>query len=329
MLRIGIFGVGHLGKIHARILRELNDTFEVTGFYDPSDESAGFAVNELGLKRFEDPTQLINACDCIDIVTPTIHHFQIAAQAIRKSKHVFIEKPVTQTVEEAKTLMQLAAEAAVTIQVGHVERFNPAFTAALPFIHKPLFIEIHRLAQYNPRGTDVSVVLDLMIHDLDIVLSVVKSPVRRVSANGVAVVSETPDIANARIEFANGCVANLTASRISQINMRKARLFQRNAYISVDFLDKTVEVIHQNETILTPEALQFQLGTNGSAKSFVLEKPVVPNSNAIREELCAFAGAIHTKSTPAVSIEDAYHSMKLAAQIMDKLRVTGVVPAES
>jgi predicted dehydrogenase len=323
MLRIGIFGVGHLGKIHARILRELKDTFEVTGFYDPSDEASTYVETHLGIKRFKDIESLIDASDCVDIVTPTVYHFDIASKAIRKSKHVFIEKPVTQTVDEAKMLMQLAAEASVQVQIGHVERFNPAFICSLPYINRPMFIEIHRLAQYNPRGTDVSVVLDLMIHDLDIVLSVVKSNIKRVSANGVAVVSDTPDIANARIEFDNGCVANLTASRISQINMRKTRLFQRNAYISVDFLEKTVEVIHQNKEILSDNVQQFDLGTNGNSKVFSIEKPAVPPSNAIQEELLAFAEAIRTNGTPPVSIEDAYHSMELAAQIMERLKITG------
>lgn len=323
MLKVGIFGVGHLGKIHARLLKELPTTFEIIGFFDPSDLAAKAVEEQFGLKRFTDADLLIDRCDCIDIVTPTINHFEIAVKAIKSSKHVFIEKPVTQTVEEAKALMLLAEEASVHVQVGHVERFNPAFITALPYIDRPMFIEIHRLAQYNPRGTDVSVVLDLMIHDLDIILSVVKSNIKRVAATGVAVISDTPDIANARIEFDNGCVANLTASRISQINMRKSRFFQRNAYISVDFLDKEVEVIHQNEEVLSTNVRHFDLGNSGNSKKFAIEKPEVIPTNAIQEELLAFASAIQTNTIPLVSIEDAFRSMELAAQIMDRLKVNG------
>ena len=214
MLKVGVLGAGHLGKIHIRLLLELNDKFEFVGFYDPSDNNAAAAIESYNIKRFETIDELLDAVDCVDIVTPTISHFDCASKALRKSKHVFIEKPVTETVEEAKILSDLAHEAGVKVQVGHVERFNPAFQAAVPFLNNPMFIETHRLAQFNPRGTDVPVVLDLMIHDLDAILSVVKSGVKRISASGVSVVSDTPDIANARIEFDNGCVANLTASRI-------------------------------------------------------------------------------------------------------------------
>lgn len=318
-----------MGKIHTRILNDLKETFHVVGFYDPSDAAAKWAEENYGLQRYTDPDALIDLCDCVDIVTPTIAHFELAARAIRKSRHVFIEKPVTQTVEEAKTLMQLASEASVQVQVGHVERFNPAFVAALPYINRPMFIEIHRLAMYNPRGTDVSVILDLMIHDIDIILSVVKSNIKRVAANGVAVVSDSPDIANARIEFDNGCVANLTASRISQLNMRKTRLFQRNAYISVDFLEKEVEVIHQNAETLSPNTRRFDLGFDGKSKIFSIEKPVIHPTNAIEEELLAFAKSVQSNETPLVCIEDAYRSMELAVQVMERLKITGVGNGEN
>jgi predicted dehydrogenase len=225
MLKVGVLGAGHLGKIHIRLLLELSDQYEFIGFYDPSPEQASAISAEFGIRSFSTIEALIDAVDVVDIVTPTLAHYDCAAQALKASKHVFIEKPLTETLEEAKTLINLAHEANVKVQVGHVERFNPAFQAALPYLNKPMFIETHRLAQFNPRGCDVPVVLDLMIHDLDIILSVVKSGVRRVSASGVAVVSDTPDIANARIEFDNGCVANLTASRISLKNMRKSRFY--------------------------------------------------------------------------------------------------------
>lgn len=321
MLKIGLLGVGHLGKIHLRLISELSAIYELTGFYDPDSEIV-IPEEFSAVRRFDSVDELIAASDCVDIVTPTIHHFELAAKAIRRSKHVFIEKPVTQTVDEAKTLMQLAAEAGVQVQVGHVERFNPAFISALPYINRPMFIEVHRLAQYNPRGTDVSVVLDLMIHDLDLVLSVVKSNIKRVAANGVAVISDSADIANARVEFDNGCVANLTASRISKMNMRKVRMFQRNGYIAVDLLDKTVEIIHHNDEVLSSNAMTFTLGENENAKKFTIEKPGVPVSNAIRDELSAFAQCITNNEIPPVSIEDAYRSMELATLIIDRLKTT-------
>lgn len=325
MLKIGLFGIGHLGKIHGRLIKELNDRFELVGFYDPNDINAKFAMEEMGLKRFNSVDELLSLVDAIDIVTPTINHFEVASKAIRSSKHVFIEKPVTQTNEEAKKLRLLAEEANVKVQVGHVERFNPAFKHAKEFINTPLFIETHRLAQYNPRGTDVPVVLDLMIHDLDIILSVVKSTVRRISASGVAVVSETPDITNARIEFDNGCVANLTASRISLKNMRKSRFFQKDAYISIDFLTKESEIVKMTtlETEPDPFDIVFDLGEGKAKKKIEIFKPEIAASNAIKEELNAFADCIEQDTVPIVSIEDGEYALNVALQIMDKLQKNG------
>mgnify|MGYP002822408853 CR=1 FL=1 len=245
MLKIGVIGAGHLGKIHIKLIKESNDEYELVGFYDVNPENAQKVAKEFQITPYDDIDKLIDDCQVVDIVTPTLSHYDCASKALKKSKHVFIEKPLTNTVEEAKKLMLLAEEANVKVQVGHVERFNPAFLAAKEYITRPMFIETHRLAQFNPRGTDVSVVLDLMIHDLDIILSLVKANIRKISASGVAVVSNTPDIANARIEFDNGCVANLTASRISLKNMRKSRFFQKDAYISVDFLEKEVQIVIQ------------------------------------------------------------------------------------
>lgn len=325
MLKIGLFGLGHLGKIHAKLILELSDLYEFVGFYDPNDANAEFASNEMGLKRYTDIKTLIDAVDVIDIVTPTISHFDIASVAIRNSKHVFIEKPVTQTNEEAKKLRLLAQEAEVKVQVGHVERFNPAFKNALPYINNPMFIETHRLAQYNPRGTDVPVVLDLMIHDLDIILSSVKSTVRRISASGVAVVSETPDITNARLEFDNGCVANLTASRISLKNMRKSRFFQKDAYISIDFLSKEAEIVKMTtlETKPDPFDILFDLGEGKAKKKIEIFKPDVAASNAIKEELETFAQSIENDTVPIVSIEDGEYALNIALQIMEKLKLNG------
>ncbi|MFN5149473.1 MAG: Gfo/Idh/MocA family oxidoreductase [Flavobacteriia bacterium] len=324
MLKIGVFGAGHLGKIHIRLILELKDEFELVGFYDPSDDAAEEAILSFGIKRFENVQDLLDAVDCVDIVTPTLSHFELASQALRKSKHVFIEKPVTETVEEARMLMGLAREADVKVQVGHVERFNPAFQAAVPYFNKPMFIETHRLAQFNPRGTDVPVVLDLMIHDLDIILSVVRSGIKRISASGVAVVSDTPDITNARIEFDNGCVANLTASRISMKNMRKSRFFQKDAYISVDFLTKELEVVRlediQGEP--TPFDVVFDLGEGKPIKKVYFDKPEIGATNAIKEELQTFCSAIMNDSIPIVPIEDGYTALDVAHKILDKLKIT-------
>jgi predicted dehydrogenase len=321
MLKIGLFGVGHLGKIHARLISELNDKFEFVGFFDPNNNNAVNAETNLGLKRFLDINELLGLVDCIDIVTPTLSHFDIAATAIRQSKHIFIEKPITQTDEEAKKLVSLANEAGVTVQIGHVERFNPAFKAAEPYIKFPLFIETHRLAQYNPRGTDVPVVLDLMIHDIDIILSTVKSPVKRLSASGVAVVSDTHDITNARLEFENGCVANLTASRISLKNMRKSRFFQKDAYISVDFLEQKMEVVKMTTLKTEPDPFDivFDLGEGKEKKKIEIFNPTLEPSNAIKEELINFHQSISNESTPTVSIIDGYNALSVANQIMDKI----------
>lgn len=325
MLKIGLFGLGHLGKIHAKLILELKDVYEFVGFYDPNDEHAAYAESTFGLKRFETIESLVKEVDAIDIVTPTPSHFEVASLAIRNSKHVFVEKPVTQTNEEAKKLRLLAQEAEVRVQVGHVERFNPAFKHALPYINNPMFIETHRLAQYNPRGTDVPVVLDLMIHDLDIILSTVKSSVRRISASGVAVVSETPDITNARIEFDNGCVANLTASRISLKNMRKSRFFQKDAYISIDFLEKKSEIVKMTtlQTEPDPFDIVFDLGEGKPKKKIEIFKPEISTSNAIKEELETFAQSIVNETVPIVSIEDGEYALNVALQIMEKLKLNG------
>lgn len=321
MLKVGVLGAGHLGKIHIRLLLELKEKFTFVGFYDPSEANAQAAIEQYGVKRFESMDDLLDAVDCIDIVTPTLSHFDCASRALRKSKHVFIEKPVTETVDEARILISLAQEAGVKVQVGHVERFNPAFQAALPYLNNPMFIETHRLAQFNPRGTDVPVVLDLMIHDLDAILSVVKSGVKRISASGVAVVSDTPDIANARIEFDNGCVANLTSSRISMKNMRKSRFFQKDAYISVDFLTKEMEVVRMQDVDGEPDPFDvvFDMGNGKAPKKILFDKPEIPGSNAILDELSSFADAIVNDTVPIVPLEDGYRALDVAQRIMDKL----------
>jgi len=331
MLKIGVLGAGHLGKIHIRLLLELKERYEFVGFYDPSDDNAKSAIDQFDIKRFDDMDALLDAVDCIDIVTPTISHFDCASKALRKSKHVFIEKPVTETVEEAKALELLAHEAGVKVQVGHVERFNPAFQAAIPYINNPMFIETHRLAQFNPRGTDVPVVLDLMIHDLDAILSVVKSGVKKISASGVAVVSDTPDIANARIEFDNGCVANLTASRISMKNMRKSRFFQKDAYISVDFLTKEMEVVRMENVEGEPDPFDMilELGDGKPSKKILFDKPTISDSNAIKEELATFCDAIETDTRPIVSIEDGKAALEVAHLIVERIKASGSITVDN
>ena len=321
-MKIGVLGAGHLGKIHIKCIQE-SGQFDLVGFYDPDPENATGVAERFGIRRFESSDALIDASQIVDIVTPTVSHFDCASRALRQARHVFIEKPLTTTLSEARKLIELAREANVKVQVGHVERFNPAFIAARPFFDNPMFIETHRLAQFNPRGTDVPVILDLMIHDLDIVLSVVNSPVRKISASGVAVVSDTPDIANARLEFNNGCVANLTASRISMKNMRKSRFFQKDGYIAVDFLDKETEIYRMKdvETDPDPLAMVLDLGPGKTKKQIWAEKPQVKPINAIKTELETFLESIEKNTEPLVTIQDGYNSLDLAYQIMEKIDI--------
>ena len=319
MLKIGVIGAGHLGKIHLRLLKEIT-TAKLIGFFDHNKEISKKIESEFGIQSFDNVEDLIDQSDAIDIVTPTLSHFEYAVMALKKSKPIFVEKPVTHTVAEGKKLLSLAIEAGVKVQVGHVERFNPAFLAAKDFLQQPLFIETHRLAEFNPRGTDVPVVHDLMIHDIDIVLSVVKSPVKRIMASGVAVVSDTPDIANARLEFDNGCVANLTASRISLKSMRKSRFFQRDAYISVDFLKKKTEVVRLKN--LTGEAspldVTIDLGKKGT-KIIYFDQPKIEENNAIKMELEQFIQAIETDKPTPVTLEEGLNALAIAHQVMDKI----------
>lgn len=321
MLKIGVLGAGHLGKIHLRCLAAI-ENYHLVGFHDPDPAIAETVAAEFGLKAFDSLHQLIEAVDVVDIVTPTVAHFGCAAEALKMSKHVFIEKPIVTTPSEALDLMKIAAEAGVKVQVGHVERFNPAFMAARQHLNQPMFIETHRLAMFNPRGTDVPVILDLMIHDIDIVLSVVKSPVKRISASGVAIVSDTPDIANARLEFDNGCVANLTASRLSLKNMRKSRFFQRDAYISVDFLSKEFEIVRiadSDPSNPNPLAMTLDLGSDKGVKEIQFEKPEVTPINAIQTELAEFALSIINDTPPPVTIDDGYLALEVAHRIINKL----------
>ncbi|WCM42498.1 Gfo/Idh/MocA family oxidoreductase [Flavobacterium sp. CBA20B-1] len=317
MLKIGVLGAGHLGKIHLRLLNQ-SSKYELVGFYDPFKENAAKVAAEFGYKAFNSITDLIAAVDVVDIVTPTLSHYDCAVEAIKAGKHIFLEKPISNTVEEAEHIIELAKEYNVKGQVGHVERFNPAFMAVKDKIQNPMFIETHRLAEFNPRGTDVPVVLDLMIHDIDAILSVVKSPVKNIHATGTAVISDSPDIANARIEFENGCVANITSSRISMKNMRKARFFQKDAYISVDYLDKICEVVKMKDAPEVPGDFDLILqNAEGVKKQIYFDNPSVPSNNAILDELETFADAINTNTTPIVTLEDGTEALRIAHRIIN------------
>ena len=317
MLKIGIFGVGHLGKFHLSNWKEI-DGVTIAGFYDPSNESAIAVAEQYSIKRYTNADKLINECDALDIVAPTTTHFELAKKAILKSKHVFVEKPLANTMDEAKELLKLSKEANIKFQVGHIERFNPAFLAAKDYHLNPMFIEVHRLAQFNPRGTDVSVILDLMIHDIDIILSLVKSTVKSISANGVIVMSDTPDIANVRIEFDNGCVANLTSSRISMKRMRKMRLFQKDSYISIDFLEKKTEIIKLKSSG-DKNVFSFDIETNKGKKTIAISAPLIPEGNALKMELESFRDAIIHNTNTLVSEVDGFLAMEIAHQILEKI----------
>lgn len=317
MLKIAVFGTGHLGKFHLNNWKEI-DGAEVIGFYDPNDENALVVAEQYQIKRYESAEALMDECDAVDIVAPTVYHFELCEMAIRKGKHVFVEKPLTNTMDEARTLVKLAKESNLKFQVGHVERFNPAFLALKGQELNPMFIEVHRIAEFNPRGTDVSVVLDLMIHDIDIILHLVKSNVSYIAANGVAVMSETPDIANVRIEFDNGCVANLTSSRISMKKMRKIRLFQKDAYIGIDFLEKKTEIIRMNQTDDNND-FSFDIETSNGTKKIGILNPVVEPVNAIKMELEAFKDAIINNTETPVTIIDGFSALDVAHQILEKI----------
>jgi predicted dehydrogenase len=322
-MRIALLGAGHLGKIHLKCILA-TECWELVGFYDPDDQNAASATAQFGSKRYHSLSKLLREVDAVDIVTPTPSHFALAAKALRAGKHVFVEKPVTATIPEGRKLLQLAEKQGLKVQVGHVERFNPAFTALAGMALQPMFIEGHRLAAFQPRGTEVSVILDLMIHDLDLVLHLVKSPVAKVSASGVAVLSHTPDIANARIEFANGCVANLTASRISMKQMRKMRLFQPDHYLSLDFLEKNAQIVRlfaQDAENLPPQEQLMEFDTPAGKKWLQMQMPEAAAVNAIQRELETFHDAIAHDTEPVVTLRDGFDALHLAHRILKEIEV--------
>ncbi len=318
MLKVGVFGTGHLGKFHLNNWKEIEGV-KLVGFYEPVEQTAKEVSEKYDLKRYTDADKFIDACDAVDIVAPTDHHFYLCQKAIRKGKHVFVEKPMANTMEEGRLLVNMAKEANIKLQVGHVERFNPAFLALKNTKLNPMFIEVHRLAQFNPRGTEVSVILDLMIHDIDIILNIVQSDVKSILASGVAVMTDTPDIANVRIEFNNGCVANLTSSRISMKKMRKMRMFQKDSYIGIDFLEKKTEIIKLKQ----PEDVNvfaFDIETPNGKKTIAVANPSVHhNANAIKLELEAFVDSIINNKPTVVSEIDGFLAMEVAHQILEKI----------
>ena len=321
MLKIGVFGAGHLGRIHIRLLKASNK-FKLIGFYDP-DKTSIKKLNKKDLcKYFDNPIELIREVDIIDIVSPTSSHLEMALMAIENKKHVFIEKPISYSVQDANKIIKSANKNNVLGQVGHVERFNPAFKAVKNLIINPMFIESHRLSEFNPRGTDVSVVLDLMIHDIDIILNLVKSKIKSINASGVSVVSKSPDICNARILFESGCVANLTSSRISLKKMRKTRFFQKDAYVSIDYLSKKVEVVKIKDNINPSENLPliFQ-NAEGEKKQIYFENPSIIESNAILEELESFADAINNNTKPIISLKEGKNALDVANKIISKINI--------
>ena len=320
MLKVGVFGVGHLGKFHLNNWKEIEGT-KLVGFFDPHNETAKEVSEQYGLKRFTDAEKLIDACDIIDVITPTDRQFEVCMQAVRKGKHVFVEKPMAATVKEGRDLVKMVREANVKLQVGHIERFNPAYLSIKKMALQPMFIEVHRLAQFNPRGTEVSVIMDLMIHDIDIILSIVKSDVKNIYASGVSVITDTPDIANVRIEFNNGCVANLTSSRISMKKMRKMRLFQKDAYIGVDFLEKKTEIIKLKQPEDT-QVFSFDIETRQGKKTIAIATPSIEPSNAMKDELTSFVDAIRNQQPVQVSEIDGLMAMEVGHRIMEKINLT-------
>ena len=318
MLKVGVIGCGHLGKIHIKLLIQ-SKNYSLSGIFDSNSKISELTALDFECKAYETFESMLEEIDVLDIVTPTPFHFEYAKTAIEKGIHVFIEKPVCSNIFESNELINTSKSHDVKIQVGHVERFNPAYTAVEKNINKPMFIESHRLAKFNPRGTDVSVVLDLMIHDIDIILNSVKSNVKQISSSSVSVISDSPDIANARIEFENGCVANLTASRVSLKNMRKTRFFQSGKYISIDFLNKESEVVEIDDESSGIPVMTLELN-NGKQKRIYFNKPTILENNAILDELDSFANSIKNNTKPKVDITDGHNALEIALRIIDNFK---------
>lgn len=330
-LKIGVIGTGHLGKLHVKMFKQIFEC-EVTGIYDNNSQTAKDVAQEFNTKAFDNLDDLLNEIQAASIAVSTTAHHEIAKKCLEKGIPIFVEKPITANISEAEELVQISSDRKLNLQVGHIERFNPAIISLEKFIFEPMFIQTDRLAQFNPRGTDVAVVLDLMIHDIDIILSLIKSEVKKIDASGVAVVSNNLDIANARIEFENGAVANVTASRISQKKMRKMRIFQKDAYISMDFITGVSEVyrllpIDQNSDSTT---MSFgEIGIGEKRKRLIYEQPEIKDVNALKYELELFVKSILYKTHPVVSGMDGLRALKVAEIIMNKIEESQKILIES
>jgi len=321
MLKVGVIGTGHLGKLHAKMFKEIKNC-EFVGVFDINSSVAESLADELKVKKFDNVENLLSDVQAVSIAVTTSAHFEIAKACLENGIHVFVEKPITATIDEAGKLIEIAKSKNLNLQVGHIERFNPALLSLEEFIVEPKFIQTDRLAQFNPRGTDVAVVLDLMIHDIDIILSLIKSDVETVDANGVAVVSDNVDIANARIMFKNGAVANVTASRISQKKMRKMRIFQKDAYISLDFVTGVSEIyrlLQVDEKQSGPTISFGEIGVGSNKKRLIYEQPVVKEINALYYELELFVNSVTEKTKPIVSGEDGLKALKVANLILKRI----------
>ena len=320
-LAYGIIGVGHLGAIHAKVANQMA-SLDLVGVFDTDPARARMVAEQVGVSCFDTMEELLDRADAVSIVVPTVHHFEVATKALEHGCHIFLEKPITATVDEARKIVDLAREAGKKLQVGHIERFNPAVLALEDYTFEPMFIESHRLSPFNPRGTDVSVILDLMIHDLDIILALVNRPLKAIDASGVAVVSDSEDIANVRLTFDNGAVANITTSRISVKAMRKMRIFQKNMYISIDFLQKQSEIFQlSGEGMSAGKGLPVATIGEGERKRQVLyERPQVPEVNSMEVELDKFAQAIEQGEHTPVTGEDGLRALDVAATILRKIR---------
>jgi predicted dehydrogenase len=320
-LKVGVIGTGHLGKLHTKMFRSIENC-ELIGIYDSNLDQAKAVSEEFGVPSVTSLEDLLSKVDAVSIAATTTAHHELAKKCFEKGVHVFIEKPITATIKEAEELVEISEKKKLNLQVGHIERFNPALVAMEKYINDPKFIQTDRLAQFNPRGTDVAVVLDLMIHDIDIILSLVKSDVVEVQANGVAVVSDHLDIANARLQFENGAVANVTASRISQKKMRKMRIFQKDTYVALDFVTGVSEAYR----LLTPDAevvptqISFgEIGVGEKRKKLVYEQPEQKEINALQYELQLFVNSVINKTKPVVSGVDGLRALKVAQLIIQKI----------
>ena len=321
-IKVGVIGTGHLGKLHTKMFKSI-DNCELVGIYDSNPDQAESVSKEFSVPAINSLDELLKQIDAASISATTTSHYELAKKCFENGIHVFIEKPITASIKEAEELLEISEKKKLNLQVGHIERFNPALVAMEKYIDEPRFIQTDRLAQFNPRGTDVAVVLDLMIHDIDIILSLVKSDVIDVQANGVAVVSDHLDIANARLQFENGAVANVTASRISQKKMRKMRIFQRDSYIALDFVTGVAEAYRllPPDTEINPNLISFgEIGVGEKRKKLVYEQPEQKELNALQHELQLFINSIINGTKPVVSGIDGLRALKVAEIIIQKIQ---------